>query len=91
LQQLYQLWNLAGGRQTPILFDAMPIAFIVDPQLCPVTSVHINVDDKGFTRIDAGPVNAYVCLHSDADAFFRFYMFRIVGSQLTASTQLKSH
>jgi purine nucleosidase len=72
----YHQWN---GGVTPILFDAMTLAYILDPTLCPVRPMHIRVDDKGLTRLEAGAPNAQVCLHSDADAFFRFYMSRLLG------------
>jgi len=32
----------------------MTIAFLVNPNLCPVQTMHIRVDEKGFTRPDAG-------------------------------------
>jgi purine nucleosidase len=56
----------------------MTIAFIVNPALCPVQPMHIRVDEKGFTRPDPGPPNAQVCLDSNPDAFFRFYLSRLV-------------
>jgi purine nucleosidase len=77
LTLLYHQWS-AIGALTPILFDAMTIAYILDPKLCPVQPMHIRVDDKGFTRAEPGAPNAQVCLHSDADAFFRFYMKRLL-------------
>jgi purine nucleosidase len=78
LTLLYHQWNAAGGV-TPILYDAMAIAYVLDPQLCPVQPMHIRVDDKGFTRVENGTPNAQVCLHSDADAFLRFYMQRLLA------------
>jgi purine nucleosidase len=75
LSALYFEW----GQQTPTLFDPMTIAFIDDPELCPVQPMHIEVDDKGMTRSAPGAPNARVCLHSDPEAFFRFYL-----SQFTA-------
>jgi purine nucleosidase len=77
LTLLYHQWS-AIGALTPILFDAMTVAYILDPKLCPVQPMHIRVDDKGFTRAEPGAANAQVCLHSDADAFFRFYMKRLL-------------
>jgi purine nucleosidase len=72
---LYHQW----GGQTPTLFDPMTIAYIVEPTLCPVVPLHIRVDDKGFTRSEPGTPNAQVCLHSDPEAFFRFYIPRVVA------------
>jgi purine nucleosidase len=78
LTLLYHQWSVAGGV-TPILYDAMTIAYILSPQLCPTQPMHIQVDDVGFTRVEPGTPNAQVCLHSDADAFFRFYMSRLLA------------
>jgi purine nucleosidase len=75
LTLLYHQW----GQETPTLFDPMTIAFLVNPTLCPVQPMRIRVDDKGFTRPDPGPPNAQVCLDSNPDAFFRFYLSRVAA------------
>ncbi|MGA8149916.1 MAG: nucleoside hydrolase [Terriglobales bacterium] len=75
LTVLYHLW----GQQTPTLFDPMTIAYLVNPGLCPVQPMHIRVDEQGFTRAEAGPPNADVCLDSNPDEFFRFYLKRVAG------------
>ena len=75
LTLLYHEW----GQETPTLFDPMTITFIVDPQLCPVKPMHIVVDEKGFTRAEAGAPNAQVCMNSNPDAFFHFYIPRVIG------------
>jgi hypothetical protein len=47
--------------------------------------MHIRVDEKGFTRPETGPPNApitpnaQVCLDSNPDAFFRFYLNRVAA------------
>ena len=75
LTLLYHEW----GRQTPTLFDPMTIAFILNPQICPVQPLHIRVDDKGFTRVESGAPNAQVCLHSDEGAFFQLLLRRLAA------------
>jgi len=70
------LLYLMSGIVTPTLFDPMAVAFVIDPNLCPVEPMHIVVDDKGFTRPEPGEPNAQVCLQSDPEKFFRFYMAR---------------
>ena len=70
---LYHQW----GYQTPTLYDPMTIAFIDDPKLCPVQPMNILVDAKGMTLRGNGAPNAQVCLHSDPEAFFRFYLGRV--------------
>ena len=76
LAVLYHLW----GQETPTLYDPMTIVFALRPELCPVTAMHIRVDEKGFTREEPGAVNAQVCLDSNAEDFFRFYLKRVAGS-----------
>ncbi|MDW5265310.1 MULTISPECIES: nucleoside hydrolase [Acidobacteriaceae] len=73
---LYQQW----GSETPTLFDAMAVAYAVDPALCPTTPMHIRVDDKGMTVPEQGAPNTNVCLHSSSDEFFRFYLPRVLAS-----------
>jgi purine nucleosidase len=75
LTLLYHEW----GQQTPTLFDVMTVANILEPDLCPVKPMRIRVDDKGFTRVEPGVPNAQVCLNSDSEAFFRFYLRRMLA------------
>jgi purine nucleosidase len=75
LTLLYHQW----GQQTPTLFDPMTMAYVLKPELCPVQPMHIRVDEKGFTRAEAGTPNAEVCLESDPEKFFQFYLTRVTG------------
>jgi purine nucleosidase len=72
LQELYREW----AQPTPTLFDAMAVAYAVEPSLCPTTPLHLTIDDKGFTRRGAGPPNVNACLHSNEADFFHFYLSR---------------
>jgi purine nucleosidase len=47
------------------------------PELCPVTPMHIRVDEKGYTREEPGTPNAQVCLNSNPEDFFQFYLRRV--------------
>jgi purine nucleosidase len=73
LSTLYYQW----GQQTPTLFDAMAVAYVLDPSLCPTTPLHITVEKDGATRESAGTPNANACLASDSDQFFRFLLPRL--------------
>ena len=86
LTLLYHQW----GQETPTLFDPMTIAYMIEPNLCPVVPMSIRVDDKGFTRpVDAGTAadpkngraapNAEVCLKSNPDDFFHFLIPRLAS------------
>jgi purine nucleosidase len=75
LAVLYHLW----GQETPTLFDPMAVAFALRRGLCPVQAIHIRVDDTGFTREEPGTPNAQVCLDSNAEDFFKFYLKRVAA------------
>jgi purine nucleosidase len=79
LLSLYAEWSASTGNPTPTLFDAMAVAAAIDPALCPMQPMHIEIDDKGFTRPVEGPPNAHVCLDSDSDHFFHFYIPAILN------------
>jgi purine nucleosidase len=75
LALLYVLWD----GSTPVLFDAMAVAYASNPQLCPVVPMRINVNNSGITQVVSGAANAQVCLHSDANAFLDYYVRRVVS------------
>jgi inosine-uridine nucleoside N-ribohydrolase len=72
---LYPQW----GGQTPTLFDAMAVAYAVDPSLCPATPMHLSIDDRGMTLRSQGEPNVQACLNSSSDNFFRFYLRRLLA------------
>lgn len=74
LDSLYAEWSFAMENPTPTLYDAMAVAAVIEPSLCPTRPMRIVVDSKGYTRVTAGPPNADVCLRSDSDRFFHFYI-----------------
>jgi purine nucleosidase len=75
LTLLYHEW----GQETPTLFDPMTLAYLLKPELCPVKPMRLRVDEKGFTRVEEGPANAQVCLDSNPEDFFRFYLKRVAS------------
>ena len=81
LALLYLQWS-GGGGATPTLFDPVAVAYALVPGLCPMTALRLRVDQHGFTRVDQGPPNAQVCLHSDWQKFFDFYMPRVTAPVL---------
>jgi purine nucleosidase len=71
---LYHLW----GIETPILYDPMAVALLIDPGICETQQLAITVDNHGFTRVAQGkPANATVGLHTDPKKFFEFYLSRV--------------
>jgi inosine-uridine nucleoside N-ribohydrolase len=79
LALLYQQWTASTLNPTPTLYDAMAVAEVIDPSLCPTQPMRIQIDDRGYTRVEPGPANANVCLHSDSDRFFHFYIPTVLG------------
>jgi len=73
LARLYPLW----GHPTPILFDPLAVAMLIDPSLCRTKPLALAVDDKGFTRVGRGRPNAVVALTSDKQRFLQLLLHRI--------------
>jgi purine nucleosidase len=74
LAALYHLWN----HETPTLFDPMAVALVLDPTLCHTKELAIEVDEKGFTRVEDGkPINATVGMETDPAKFFELYLGRV--------------
>ena len=58
---LYEQWSRATNQATPTMFDAVAVAYAIDPEQCPATPMKIVVDDKGFTREAEGDTEC-ICL-----------------------------
>ena len=76
LTLLYHQW----GTLTPTLFDPLTVAYLLEPGLCTIEPVRLRVDDKGYTRREAGTPNAQVCLHSDREAFLNLLLARLLAT-----------
>jgi purine nucleosidase len=82
LTLLYHQWiagSVAEGKAapTPTLFDPVAVAYSFKPELCPMTPMRIQVDDKGVTRKVDGTPNAEVCLQSDEKGFLELLLGRL--------------
>lgn len=82
LQVLTAEWQRFSQQITPTMYDVVATAYAADPQVCPTTPLHIEVDEAGFTRVQTGTPNAQVCLEPQTDAFFRFMMPRLLNQKL---------
>jgi inosine-uridine nucleoside N-ribohydrolase len=82
---LYEQWSKTTGQQTPTMFDAVAVAYAIDPDQCTTEPMRVEVDAKGFTREVPGSPNTFVCLHSDSDKFFQFYMPRLLNQKMAGS------
>lgn len=83
LTLLYHEW----GQTTPTLFDAMAVAYVLEPRLCPVEELHIEVDQAGFTRESGGAPQVSVCLASDSEQFFHFVLPRLMRTPSNKSVE----
>jgi purine nucleosidase len=79
LTVLYHQWAAFTGQATPTLFDAVAVAYAIRPEVCPAVPLRLRVDGAGNTKVESGAANAQVCLRSDTDRFFEFYMPRILS------------
>ena len=79
LTLLYHQWvaNTPNHAPTPTLFDPVAAAYTFRPELCPMTPMRIEVDEKGLTRRVDGQPNAQVCLKSDEEGFKELLAQRI--------------
>ncbi len=79
LTLLYHEWSGTGEWKTPTLFDPVAVTYAINPDLCPVKPMHLEVDANGLTRPAAGAANAQVCLHSDEKAFLNLLLSRLLN------------
>ena len=79
LTLLYHQWTGANEWRFPTLFDPVAVTYTLRPDLCPATPLHLEVDDKGFTRPVDGTPNAQVCLHADEKGILEFLTGRITS------------
>ena len=85
LQILTAEWQRNTSQTTPTLYDPVALAYAIDPATCPTTPLHIEVDSKGFTRATPGPPNANVCLEPHPDAFFHFFLPRLLNQKMSGT------
>ena len=79
LAGLYYEWSAHTRSPTPIMYDPMTLAYLLEPSLCPLTPMHITIDDAGNTKETPGAPNAQVCLRSNAEAFLHFYVKKVTA------------
>jgi inosine-uridine nucleoside N-ribohydrolase len=84
LSALYHEWTASTRDPTPTFYDIVATAYALDPGFCPTTPMHIEVDDKGYTRETPGKPNANVCLKADSERFFATYFDRVLSPQAKA-------
>ncbi|MCD0258911.1 nucleoside hydrolase [Xanthomonas melonis] len=81
LTQLYYQWRNTDqpwASATPTLFDVVPVAWLLQPQLCPTTALHLDVDAQGYTREGPGSPNVQACLGLDKPGLIALYMRQLL-------------
>ncbi|MDE1178865.1 MAG: nucleoside hydrolase, partial [Edaphobacter sp.] len=73
LQLLAAEWKYNSRQPAPTLYDAVATAYAIDPATCPMTPLHLEVDDKGMTLPTEGKPNAQACLTPHPEAFFNLF------------------
>ncbi|WP_222597534.1 nucleoside hydrolase [Edaphobacter albus] len=85
LQVLIAEWSRSTHQDSPTLFDAVAAAYAIDAKTCPMTPLHLEVDDKGMMRTTPGSPNANACLEPKEDAFFSLLMPRLLNQRLVGT------
>ena len=79
LEALYRLW----GRETPILFDPVPIGMVLWPELFRTRAAHVRTTAEGFTVIDESrPPNSRVAMSIQTDEFLERVVDRLLQQDL---------
>jgi inosine-uridine nucleoside N-ribohydrolase len=94
LQVLAAEWMHRSKSPAPTLFDAVAVAYAIDPASCTMTPLHLDVDDKGMTLPTAGKPNASACLTAQPEKFYGMMMPQLlkqnmVGTQACLATSTK--
>src|SRR5581483_178358 len=73
---LYHQWRLlnAWGQITPTLFDAVPVVWMLQPSVCQLKPLRIQVDGQGYTSPVTGAPNVSACLALDEDSTQRLIL-----------------
>ena len=85
LQVLVAEWMRGTGHEEETLFDAVAAAYTFDAASCPMTPLHLEIDNKGMTIPGSGTPNANACLTAKAEAFFNILMPRLLNQTLVGN------
>ncbi|MBS1799684.1 MAG: nucleoside hydrolase [Acidobacteria bacterium] len=85
LQILVAEWMRGTKKAEETLFDAVAAAYTFDNASCPMTPLHLEIDDKGMTIPGSGTPNASACLTARPEAFFNILMPRLLNQRLVGN------
>lgn len=78
VQALFQLWD---QKAAPTMFDPVAVTLAFTERFCKMEDLHLNVDDKGFTREGQGKPNARVATGIDKDKYLAWFVERFAASR----------
>lgn len=80
LATLYPAWaDSTGGSREPTLFDVVPVAWLLRPDVCRPVPLDIVVSPAGDTTVGGGPPDAGVCLDIDRGAVLSLLQDRLAA------------
>jgi inosine-uridine nucleoside N-ribohydrolase len=83
--QVQALWQLWDQKAQPIMFDPVAVTLAFEERFCKVEDLHIEVDDKGFTREGKGKPNARVATSIKQDDYLKWFVDRFASTAPKAS------
>lgn len=71
------------GGEKPILHDPLAVGMLLDPTLCGVADMGLEVDDEGYTRpVESPTPNARVAVSPQVGRFLHLFMERLLTQNL---------
>jgi inosine-uridine nucleoside N-ribohydrolase len=77
--QTQALWQLWDQKSAPIMFDPVAVTLCFNETFCKMEDLHLEVDDKGFTREGKGKPNARVATSIKQDEYLKWFVDRFAS------------
>ncbi|OAI47574.1 hypothetical protein AYO44_01470 [Planctomycetaceae bacterium SCGC AG-212-F19] len=77
--QIQALWQLWDEKSAPIMFDPVAVTLCFNESFCKMEDLHLEVDDKGFTREGKGKPNARVATSIKQDEYLKWFVDRFAS------------
>ncbi len=77
--QVEELWQLWDQKEAPTMFDPVAVTLCFNDRFCKLEDLHLEVDDKGVTRIGKGKPNARVATSINKDEYLKWLVDRFAS------------
>jgi purine nucleosidase len=77
--QVEELWQLWDQKEQPTMFDPVAVTLCFSERFCKLEDLHLEVDDKGVTRMGTGKPNARVATSIQADDYRKWLVDRFAS------------